>query len=103
LPSPANSAIGLAVGFGLMLMLYVTFRGGEGDVKLVAVLGAVIGPWHGVEAAVAGYLFAAAVASVLVVYRLARRAFAGGSAPLFAGTLPMAPFFAAGVVFTLAA
>jgi Flp pilus assembly protein protease CpaA len=103
LPSAGTSAAGLGIGFAFMLMLYVTFRGGEGDVKLVAVLGAILGPWHGVEAAMAGYLFAAGVACVLVATRLARRAVAGGSGPLLAGTLPMAPFFAAGVVFTLGA
>ena len=104
LPAPAPSAAGLGLCFALMLVLHLTFRGGEGDVKMVAVLGAVLGWWHGVEAAMIGYLLAAAVAVVLVVARLAHRAAArapGGPHPALGGTLPMAPFFAAGTVLTL--
>jgi prepilin signal peptidase PulO-like enzyme (type II secretory pathway) len=103
LPSLGESAVGLGICFGLMLILYLTFRGGEGDVKLVAVLGAVLGWWHGVEAAVCAYLLAAAVAGMLVTTRLASRTIATSveKSPLLARTLSMAPFFAAGVVFTL--
>lgn len=104
LPAPAQSALGLGLCFALMLVLYLTFRGGEGDVKMVAVLGAVLGCWHGVEAAMIGYLLAATVAVVLVVARIAHRAAAtapGGRAAVLGGTLPMAPFFAAGTVLTL--
>jgi Flp pilus assembly protein protease CpaA len=101
LPHASESAIGLAVCFGMMLTLHLAFGGGEGDVKLVALLGAVLGWWHGVEAAVAGYLLAAAVALVVVLIRFARRALAGGNGPVFAGAMPMAPFFALGVLFTL--
>ncbi|MFM8272250.1 MAG: prepilin peptidase [Gemmata sp.] len=104
LPAPAQSALGLGLCFALMLVLYVTFRGGEGDVKMVAVLGALLGCWHGIEAAMIGYLLAAAVAVVLVVARLVHRAVSkapGGRTRVLQGTLPMAPFFAAGTVLTL--
>jgi Flp pilus assembly protein protease CpaA len=104
LPPFDESAAGLGICFGLMLALYLTFRGGEGDVKLVPVLGAMVGWWHGVEAAVVGYLAAAAVAGLIVVVRFAGRTVDTPTTrkPLFAGHLPMAPFFAAGVLFTLA-
>lgn len=80
------------------------------DLKLLAVLGAVIGPYHGVEVLVAGYLLAAVMTLGIVSVRLARRASSrvasGRACPgrmgLLTGTLPMAPFFAAGVAFTLA-
>lgn len=104
MPPLDQSAAGLGACSALMLALYLAFRGGEGDVKFVPVLGAIVGWWHGVEAAVAGYVLAAAVAGLIVVVRLGLRA-AGKPAAgtrVFAGHLPMAPFFAAGVLFTLA-
>lgn len=103
LPSAADSVVGFGVCFALMLVLYLTFRGGEGDVKMVAVLGAVLGWWHGIEAAMIGYLLAAVVAAFLVVVRLAHRASTAPEAPrpVLGGTLPMAPFFFAGTVLTL--
>lgn len=96
LPTAEASALGFAACFGLMLGLYLVFRGGEGDLKLAAVLGATLGAYHGVEGLVAGYLLAAAVSLAIVGVRLVRR-----RPGLLSGTLPMAPFFAAGVAFTL--
>lgn len=89
-PAPADVAAGLFACFGLMLALYLVFRGGEGDVKLMAAVGALAGPWHGVEAVLFGYMLAAVVALPLLA--AGRR-----------GTLPMAPFFAAGLFASLAA
>ncbi len=103
LPTLAESALGFAACFGLMVGLYLVFRGGEGDLKLAAVLGATLGAYHGVEALVAGYVLAAAASLVVVAVRLTRRALRLPTDPrVLAGTLPMAPFFAAGVAFTLA-
>lgn len=96
LPTAEASAVGFAACFGLMLGLYFVFGGGEGDLKLAAVVGVVLGAYHGAEGLVAGYLFAAAVSLAIVGVRVVRRT----PRPL-SGTLPMAPFFAAGVVFTL--
>lgn len=100
LPDPLTSLAGFGLCLGLMLLLYFAFRGGEGDVKLVAVLGAVLGPRDGIETAVGGYLLAALVALGILGFRTARRFTAGvkPARPSTAGTLPMAPFFAAAAV-----
>lgn len=94
LPDASAALAGLGLCLGLMLLLHFAFRGGEGDVKLVALLGAVLGPRDGVEVAVAGYLLAALAALAVV----AGRAAASPGRPLLAGTLPMAPFFALGAL-----
>ena len=97
LPTPGESGLGLAVCLGMMLVLYFVFRGGEGDVKLFAAVGTVVGPWHGAEAAGFAYLLAAAAAAVL----LARRRLGLRGAAFQTRTLPMAPFVVAGVALTL--
>jgi len=96
LPDWETSLAGFGVCFGLMLFLWFAFQGGEGDVKLIAVLGAVLGPRDGIEVAVAGYLLAAVVALGILGVRLVRRAVGRSDPgrPFAAGTLPMAPFFA---------
>jgi Flp pilus assembly protein protease CpaA len=78
--------------FGFMLALYLVFRGGEGDVKLVTVLGALLGSYPAIEAAMFGYLFAAMVAVGLYA-----AAWVKGRKPAIQ-TLPMAPFFTLGVI-----
>lgn len=100
LPPWPTSLAGFGLCLGLMLFLWLAFRGGEGDVKLIAVLGAVLGPHGGVEAAVGGYLLAAVVALGILGFRLVRRITTGRrpTGQFAAGTLPMAPFFAAAVV-----
>jgi Flp pilus assembly protein protease CpaA len=96
LPDPLTALAGFGLCLGLMLLLYFAFRGGEGDVKLVAVLGAVLGPRDGLETAVGGYLLAAVVALGILGYRAVRRLTTGvrPARRFTAGTLPMAPFFA---------
>jgi Flp pilus assembly protein protease CpaA len=100
LPPWQTSLAGFGLCLGLMLFLWLAFRGGEGDVKLIAVLGAILGPYSGVEAAVGGSLLAAAVALGILGYRFIRRLVTGRhpTRQLAAGTLPMAPFFASAVV-----
>lgn len=97
LPTAGQSAAGFGVCLGFMLLLYLLFRGGEGDVKLLAAVGAAVGPWHGLEALVFGYLLAAIVAVVLI----GGRALGCRSVVFQARTLPMAPFLSAGVALTL--
>ncbi len=98
LPDAEESLAGFGLCLGLMVALYLAFRGGEGDVKLVALVGAIVGPRDGVEVAVAGYLLASGAAALILAGRFARRALTGRrpDRPLTAGTLPMAPFFALG-------
>lgn len=97
LPAAAESATGAVVCFVVMLGLYLMFRGGEGDVKLLAAIGALLGPNQGMEALILGYVLAAGLALVI----LAGRRVGLGAGPFQLRTLPMAPFFTAGVVLTL--
>ena len=97
LPSALESAAGFGACLGMMLALYAVFGGGEGDVKLVAAVGAVVGPWHGIEAVAFAYVLAAGVALVLLAGRRAGLRHAAFQAR----PLPMAPFVAAGVALTL--
>lgn len=100
LPHWQTSLAGFGVCLGLMLFLWFAFRGGEGDVKLIAVLGAVLGPVGGVEVAAGGYLLAAVVALGILACRLVNRVVTGRRSEkrFTAGTLPMAPFFALAAV-----
>ncbi|MBX7106957.1 MAG: A24 family peptidase [Gemmataceae bacterium] len=82
--------LGASSCFAAMLSLYVLFGGGEGDVKLFAVVGAALGVHAGIEVLLGGHLLAAGVAILIVLARLARRR----TGSLLAGHLPMAPFFA---------
>ncbi len=66
LPAPAESLFGFAACLGLMLLLNLLCRGGEGDVKLLAAVGAAVGPSAGVEVLMFGYLLAAPVALLLL-------------------------------------
>ena len=65
--SPSRAALGLLLGLGLMLPGHLIGATGAGDVKLMAAVGAVIGPDPVLRAflysAVAGGVFALAVAS----------------------------------------
>lgn len=97
LPQWETSLAGFGLCLGLMLFLWFSFSGGEGDVKLIAALGSILGPRDGIEVAVAGYLLAAVVALGVLGFRGGRRIITGhrSTRPFTAGTLPMAPFFAA--------
>jgi Flp pilus assembly protein protease CpaA len=96
LHSLGDSLAGLGVCFGVMLFLYLCFRGGEGDVKLIAFAGFCLGPDAGLETLMAGYLLAAGAALVCVAWRgcnRLQRVPCTNRHPLMHGTLPMAPFF----------
>lgn len=61
----------LGCGF-LMLVCYVFFPGGVGggDVKLIAMIGAFLGPYRGFEAALWTFVLGGCVALVAIVWRL---------------------------------
>lgn len=82
LESPLNSRLGLvglheslagcAVCGFIMLVCYVFFPGGVGggDVKLLAMMGAFLGPWRGLEALLWTFVLGAWVAILLLVWRV---------------------------------
>lgn len=63
------SFAGLAICGGLMLLSYILFGVGGGDVKLIAMMGAFLGVELGVEALLWTFLFAAVVALAALVWR----------------------------------
>lgn len=62
-----DSLAGFAAGFVIMFFLYNVFRGGAGDLKLVAVLGALVGVNRIIEVLIYSYLLAGIFAACLVV------------------------------------
>jgi Flp pilus assembly protein protease CpaA len=116
---PLSTAIqGLLMGFGLTLLAFLAFRGGAGDVKLVTVLGLLLGSDRILEVIFYGYLFAALFAIAYLVWSvgpltllvrlllvLGLPAGLPGAATdlreLLRQRLPMAPFLTAGVIAAL--
>jgi prepilin peptidase CpaA len=113
-----DSLAGFAVGFVIMFVLYNVFRGGAGDLKLIAVLGALVGAPRILEILIYSYILAGIYAACLVVdaagpgsilaFALRPVGFAVSSRPASTGVrgrlkrrLPMAPFIAAGTVLAL--
>jgi prepilin peptidase CpaA len=113
-----ESLAGFAAGFGIMFVLYNVFRGGAGDLKLVAVLGALVGVQRIVEILIYAYILAGVFAACLVVAvvgPLAILAFAarsvglnnrvasssGDFAAFFKRQVPMAPFITGGTLIAL--
>ena len=62
-----DSLMGLGVGFAILFVLYNVFRGGAGDLKLVAVLGALVGANQILEVLIYSYILAGVFAACLVV------------------------------------
>jgi Flp pilus assembly protein protease CpaA len=89
-PGISQSLLGFFGCFAMALTTYLLLRGGEGDVKLLAVIGAFLGFDHGIEAWVFGYLLAFPIALGATLLHRDRKRF----------TLPMAPFLALGTVLT---
>ena len=120
-PTPADAMFGLLVGFGVTFALYTVFRGGAGDVKLVAAIGALTGPMLVLQALVyAAYLFAGIAALAYLVWTAgplallariwtvlglpANEAIRNRAADAQQATrhrMPMGPFHAAGTVLAL--
>ena len=67
--SPAGSLFGFAVGIALMLPGYRFGATGAGDVKLMAAVGAIVGP----AVVVTAFLFTAIAGGVLAIVVAARR------------------------------
>lgn len=61
------SLAGFAVGFGILLILFVTGGGGGGDVKLMGALGA----WLGVSTTLTVFFIAAAIILMLLLFNIA--------------------------------
>lgn len=72
--SMASAALGFITGFGLMLPGHLLGGTGAGDVKLMAALGAVVGP----RLVLTGFFYTAIAGGVLALgFALARRQLAG--------------------------
>jgi prepilin peptidase CpaA len=113
-----DSLAGFAAGFAIMFVLYNIFRGGAGDLKLVAVLGALVGAQQIVSILIYGYILAGIFAACLIVALagplsvVAFAAHAVGLGGRFAASrslftvnlkrqMPMAPFITAGTLIAL--
>lgn len=66
----AQSAYGLLVCGGVMLVCFVLMRVGGGDVKLIAMMGAFLGPFQGLEAMLWTFVIGACAALIVVVWRV---------------------------------
>jgi prepilin peptidase CpaA len=108
---------GLLVCLGIMFVVFCIFRGGAGDVKLMAVLGAILGVQRGLDTLIYGYVLAAIFAVCYLVWNIGPggilglllqclglvrwASWFGGDKPpdlpaLFRQKVPMGPFLAAG-------
>jgi prepilin peptidase CpaA len=113
-----DSLMGFATGFTILFVFYNVFHGGAGDLKLVAVLGALVGVNQVIEILIYCYVLAGVFAACLLVAAAGPKAiFAfvlrsmGFAGPLTAPSsrtrdclkrrLPMAPFVAAGTLLAL--
>lgn len=65
-----SSLFGLLVCGLLMLVCFVLFKIGGGDVKLMAMLGACLGPERGIDVLLWTFVLGAALALVVLVWRL---------------------------------
>lgn len=113
-----DSLAGFAVGFGILFVLFNVFRGGAGDLKLVAVLGALVGTNRILELLIYSYLLAGVFAACLMVgvagpgslLAFAARSIGLGDPQGAASAsardclrrqVPMAPFIATGTLLAL--
>lgn len=65
-----DSLLGLALCGGCMLVCYVFFRIGGGDVKLIAMVGAFLGPQYGLKAMLWTFVIGGAFALIFLVWRM---------------------------------
>jgi prepilin peptidase CpaA len=116
---PLSAALGgLLTGFGLTFLAFLAFRGGAGDVKLVAVLGLLLGSGRILEVIFYGYLLAALFSLSYLVWRIGSfsllvrlmlllglpaglRPDATDIREVLRQRLPMAPFLTTGVIVAL--
>jgi prepilin peptidase CpaA len=69
-PGLEGSAIGLAACGGLMLISFVFFNVGGGDVKLIAMIGAFLGLEKGVEVVLWTFVLGGAAGLALLIWRV---------------------------------
>lgn len=67
---PSQCLLGLAACFGLMLVCYVLFGVGGGDVKLIAMIGAFVGPEQGLEAMLWTFVIGGCLGLLVLVWRV---------------------------------
>jgi len=67
--APAESLLGLVLCGLVMLACYVFFRIGGGDVKLVAMLGAFLGPEQGIEAMLWTFVLGACMGLIMLCWK----------------------------------
>jgi prepilin peptidase CpaA len=65
-----RSALGLVVCGTVLLICYVLLRVGGGDVKLIAMMGAFLGPEKGVEAMLWTFVLGGCVALIVLIWRV---------------------------------
>jgi prepilin peptidase CpaA len=72
--SPSQSLLGLLVGFGILIVPYVLGAMGAGDVKMLAGVGAWLGPWATAQTYVVAAMAGLAIVLVqsIVTWRLTR-------------------------------
>ncbi len=85
------SLAGFAVGFGLLLVPWLCGGGGMGDVKLLAALGALLGPWWLLVVFAVGCLAASLMALSVMVTSGAQRGLAWAKARSGGSTGGLAP------------
>jgi prepilin peptidase CpaA len=64
------SFFGFLLCGGLMLVCFVFFRIGAGDVKLMAMLGAFLGPYQGIEALLWTFVLGGCLGVILLIWRV---------------------------------
>lgn len=66
----SSSALGLLICGGVLIVCFLLFRVGGGDVKLIAMLGAFLGPERGVEAMLWTFVLGGCMAVIVLVWRV---------------------------------
>jgi leader peptidase (prepilin peptidase)/N-methyltransferase len=89
----SRALLGLALGFAVMLVIYLLARGGMGfgDVKLTALLGLYLGPAPVLLTLLLSFVVGAAAGILLMILKLKGRK----------DMLPFGPFLALGAFFTM--
>lgn len=65
-----RSVLGLAACGGVLLLCFVLFKVGGGDVKMMAMLGAFLGPEQGIEAMLWTFVLGACAALIVLIWRV---------------------------------
>jgi prepilin peptidase CpaA len=68
-----DSVAGLALGIVVLMPFYLLGRMGAGDVKLLGVVGSILGPWGAVVAGLATMMAGGVLALVYVLWLVAKR------------------------------